>query len=86
MSFRKTALLLAMGMAAMATPLAFADDNDSNQAFAAQVKKMANKDGMVSKKDYMAMAEKRFDMMDKQKKGMLTQDDIMKIFGMNKGQ
>ena len=84
MNLKKTALFLTMGMAAMATPLAFADHIDPN--FSADVKKMANKDGMVTKKDFMAMAEKRFDMMDKQKKGMLTQDDIMHIFGMSKGQ
>ncbi len=35
---------------------------------------------MVTKKDFMKMMEKKFDEMDKGKKGMLSQQDIMQIF------
>jgi hypothetical protein len=45
-----------------------------------QIKSMANKDGMVSKKDFMRMMEKKFDEMDKSKKGMISQQDLMRIF------
>jgi Ca2+-binding EF-hand superfamily protein len=35
---------------------------------------------MVSKKDFMAMMEKRFDMMDKKKIGRISRADVMAIF------
>jgi hypothetical protein len=41
---------------------------------------------MVSKKDFMAMMEKKFDAMDKAKKGMLSTADIMRIFSDKTGQ
>ena len=42
---------------------------------------MANKDGMITKKDFMMLMEKKFDEMDKSKKGMLSVDDVMRIYG-----
>jgi hypothetical protein len=45
------------------------------------VSKMANKEGMVSKKDFMDMMGKKFDEMDKDKKSMLSKDDVVRIFG-----
>ncbi len=53
-----------LGLAALSTPV-FAADGDGMQSFAREVKAMANKDGMVMKKDFMAMMEKKFDAMDK---------------------
>jgi hypothetical protein len=67
-----------LGIAALSMP-ALADHIDAN--FQTAVKQMANKDGMVSKKDFMEMAAKRFDMMDKGKKGMISETDVMHIFG-----
>ena len=64
----------------------FAADGDGPYGWDNQIRKMANKDGMVSKKDFMAMMEKKFDAMDKQKKGMLSTADVMKIFRENTGQ
>jgi hypothetical protein len=73
-----------LGIAALPMP-ALADHIDAN--FQTAVKQMANKDGMVSKKDFMEMAAKRFDMMDKGKKGMISETDVMHIFGRSdKGQ
>jgi hypothetical protein len=84
MNWIRTVVLGSMlGVAALSAPV-FAADGDGMQTFQAEVKKMANKDGMVTKKEFMAMMEKKFDAMDKQKKGMLSADDIMKIF-MDKG-
>jgi hypothetical protein len=40
---------------------------------------MMRKDGMVTKADFMKMMEKRWDMMDKQKKGMMSEKDIGKL-------
>ena len=36
---------------------------------------MANKDGMITKKDFMAMMEKKWNAMDKGNKGMLSAAD-----------
>lgn len=65
---------------------AFAADGDGPYGWDSEVRKMANKDGMITKKDFMAMMEKKFDAMDKQKKGMLSTTDAMKIFRENTGQ
>lgn len=43
--------------------------------------KLANKDGMITKKDSMTMMEKKFDEMDNGKKGMPSVDDVMRIYG-----
>jgi hypothetical protein len=74
-----------LGIAALSSPV-FAADGDA-MANRAEIMKMANKDGMISKKDFMAMMEKKFDEMDKSKKGMLSTDDVMRIYGRpDKGQ
>ena len=74
-----------LGLAALSTPV-LAADGDGMQTFSRQVQSMANRDGMVSKKDFMAMMEKKFDAMDKSKKGMLSTQDIMHIFSDRTGQ
>jgi hypothetical protein len=68
-----------LGIAALSAP-AFAADGDM-MATRAEMMKMANKDGMITKKDFMRMMEKKFDEMDKGKKGMLSVDDVMRIYG-----
>ena len=74
-----------LGIAALSAQVALADDTGLSP-LSSEVKKMANKDGMVTKKDFMAMMEKKFDAMDKGKKGMLSTADIMKIFSDKTGQ
>ena len=86
MNLKKTAMLVVMGMSALAAPIAFGADGDGTQSFQREVKTMANKDGMVSKKDFLAMMEKKFDAMDKAKRGMLSTADIMRIFSDKTGQ
>lgn len=68
-----------LAVAALSAPVALADDTGLSP-FSMEVKKMANKEGMITKKDFMAMMEKRFDAMDKSKKGMIHMNDAMKIF------
>jgi hypothetical protein len=68
-----------LGIAALSAPT-FAADGDM-MATRAEMMKMANKDGMITKKDFMMMMEKKFDEMDKGKKGMLSVDDVMRIYG-----
>jgi len=86
MSFGKTVLLVALGVTTMAAPLAFAADGDAMQSFSREVQTMANKDGMITKKDFMAMMEKKWNAMDKGNKGMLSAADVMRIFSDTKGQ
>jgi hypothetical protein len=63
MQLIKTAKTLALctmlSLAAISAP-AFAADGDAMQSFQREVSTMANKDGMVSKKDFIAMMEKKF--------------------------
>ena len=86
MKLKKTALLIALGMATTAMPLAFAADGDGMQSFRKEMQTMANKEGMISKKDFMAMMEKKWNAMDKSNKGMLSMADVMRIFSDTKGQ
>jgi hypothetical protein len=83
MNLKQTARMLSfgaiLGMAALSAP-ALAADGDM-MASRAEVTKMANKDGMISKKDFMMLMEKKFDEMDKGRKGMLSIDDVMRIYG-----
>ena len=86
MKLKQAAMLVTLGLASMATPLVFAADGDGMQSFRTGVQAMANKDGMISKKDFIAMMEKKFDAMDTRKTGMLSVADIMRIFSDNKAQ
>ena len=86
MNLKKTAMLVTLGMAALSAPLAFAADGDGMQSFRKEMTTMADKDGMVAKKDFMAMMEKKWNAMDKAGKGMLSVADVMRIFSDAKGQ
>ena len=79
------ALATMLSIGALSLP-ALAADGDAMQSFQREVQTMANKDGMVSKKDFLAMMEKKFDAMDKGKKGMLSVADVMRIFSDKTGQ
>jgi hypothetical protein len=89
MQLVKAAKMFAMGaMLSMAaiSATSWAADGDAMQSWMREVTSMANKDGMVSKKDFMAMMEKKFDAMDKARKGMLSTSDVMRIFSDRTGQ
>lgn len=86
MNLRKAALGLALGLTLLSAPSVFAADGDGMVAFRQQMQSMANKDGMISKKDFLAMMETKFDAMDKDRKGMLSIGDLMRIFSDSKGQ
>jgi hypothetical protein len=83
MNLKQTANVLSLavmlGVATLSSP-AVAADGDA-MASRPEIMKMANKEGMISKKDFMMMMEKKFDEMDKAKKGMLSVDDVMRIYG-----
>jgi len=68
-----------LGIAALSASVALADDTGLSP-LTSDLKKMSNKEGMITKKDFMAMMEKRFDAMDKNKKGMIHMTEATKIF------
>lgn len=68
-----------LGIAALSAQVALADDTGLSP-LTSDLKKMSNKEGMITKKDFMAMMEKRFDAMDKSKKGMIHMTEATKIF------
>lgn len=90
MNLTRTATLLMLGVATLAAPLASQAATTTpmtslhpynvEQTFIVEVDKMADKNGMVSKKDFMKMMSKRFDTMDTGKQGMLTKEQLMRIF------
>ena len=89
MTMNRTMKALSFGamlaIAALSAPVALADDTGLTP-FSMEMKKMANKEGMISKKDFMAMMEKKWNAMDKGNKGMLSTADVMRIFSETKGQ
>jgi hypothetical protein len=69
-------------IAALSTPVTFAQGYgtpSSMEPFSKHVRQTANKEGMMTKKDFMEMMEKRWDMMDKDKKGVLHRDFVMRL-------
>jgi Ca2+-binding EF-hand superfamily protein len=86
MNLSKAGIGLALGLTLVSAPLAFAADGDGMVAFREQMQSMANKDGMISRKEFLAMMERKFDAMDKDRKGMLSIGDLMRIFSDSKGQ
>ena len=69
-----------LGIAALSALVALGQSDSGLGPLNSDLKNMANKEGMISKKDFMAMMEKRFDMMDKNKKGMIHMTEATKIF------
>lgn len=96
MNLGKTAVLLTLGMATLAGPLASqsafaaqgttAQPYNIEQTFVVDVQGMADKTGMVSKKHFMDMMSRKFDAMDKSRQGMLSAAQIMRIFSDKTGQ
>jgi len=67
------AAALAAAMFAVVPPLAHAQKGMDN------IKAMdMDKDGMISKPEFMAMMEKMYDSMDKGRKGKLSAEDVAK--------
>jgi Ca2+-binding EF-hand superfamily protein len=67
------ATLLAAATLAAVPPVALAQKSMDN------IKAMdKDKDGMISKAEFMAMMEKAYDDMDKSRKGRLTAEDVAK--------
>jgi len=79
-------LALAMGMAGAqfgASP-AFAGPPDEREVWEMLKKSgMMRSDGMTTKADFVKLMEKRFDAMDKGRKGMLSAQDIAKLLDPN---
>ncbi len=87
---KKLASLLTLWIA-FAAPMAFAQDDQNldprTRARAeAMWKKMADKDGMVSQKQFMDMVAQKWNEMDKSKKGMISASDAARIMLFLSGQ
>lgn len=74
MKASKLATAVALCMSLGLAPAAFAADKGMDM-----IKSMdADKDGMISKAEFVKMMEKHYDAMDKAKKGRLTTEDVAK--------
>jgi hypothetical protein len=75
--FQRMCMLAALGTAVTYMPVAIAQaTTPATQQSMDTMKKMdANKDGMVSKDEYMKFFEAKFDTMDKNKDKMVTQEE-----------
>ena len=83
---KKTAMVLAlaMGLAGAQVGAAFANPPDEREVWEMLKKSsMLRPDGMVTKGDFVKLMEKRFDAMDKGRKGMLTPEEIAKLLDPN---
>jgi hypothetical protein len=69
----------ALGAGALASPVLAGPPDERELIQMIEKAGMMRKDGMVTKADFVKLMEKRFDAMDKQKKGMLSAKDIAKI-------
>ena len=67
------------GSTALATPALAAPPDEREVYEMLQQSAAMRKDGMVSKQEFMRLMEKRFDTMDKDKKGMISAADVAKI-------
>ena len=80
MKFTKLAAALALAMAAGSMQPAFAGAPDERPLWEMLIKSAMNRQGMVTKTDFMKFMEQRFDAMDKGGIGMLTQGEIERLF------
>jgi hypothetical protein len=85
MSIKRTIAALTLALASLSAPLTHAADGDAMQSFQREVQAMANKDGMVSKQEFLTMMGKKWDAMDKSNRRMLPVRDVMRIFSDDKG-
>jgi carbamoylphosphate synthase large subunit len=73
---QRMCVLAAIGAAVIQAPFAFAQSAaDKQQSMDAMKKMDMNKDGMVSKDEYMKFYEAKFETMDKNKDKMVTQEE-----------
>jgi hypothetical protein len=88
MKLSKMATMLAMTIGVAGAQLgassAFANAPDEREVWEMLKKSgMMRADGMVTKSDFVKLMEKRFDTMDKERKGMLSAQDIAKLLDPN---
>ena len=87
MNLRKTAAMLALAAGvggAQFASSALANAPDEREVWEMlKASGMMRADGMVTKTDFVKLMEKRFDAMDKGRKGMLTAAEIAKLLDPN---
>jgi hypothetical protein len=87
MKLRTTAGAIALAIAAVTGSAVFAADSDSTmKGLVAMVDKVVDSNGMVAKKDFMPVLDKRWNQLDKTQTGMISRADLMRIFRDDTGQ
>jgi hypothetical protein len=64
-----------LAIAALSAPVCAADGD------AMAIAKMADKNGMIFKKDFMAIMERKWDEMDKGEKRIFSGNDVLRMYG-----
>lgn len=76
MKLTRLAAALALAMAAGSAQVAFADGPDERPLWEMLIKSAMNRQGKISKADFMKLMEQRFDAMDKERTGTLTAQQL----------
>jgi Ca2+-binding EF-hand superfamily protein len=79
MKVSKLATAVAIGAAVAFSPVVSSYAQQDSKMMQELKKMDVNKDGMVSREEFLKMMGAKFDAMDKDKKGMLSLGDISKI-------
>ena len=79
MKLSKLASAVAVGAAVAFSPVVSTVAQQESKAMMEAKKMDANKDGMISRQEFLNMMAAKFDAMDKDKKGVLSPVDIEKI-------
>jgi Ca2+-binding EF-hand superfamily protein len=79
MKLSKLATAAAIGAAIAFSPVVSTYAQQDSKMMQELKKMDVNKDGMVSREEFLRMMGAKFDAMDKDKKGMLSLGDISKI-------
>jgi hypothetical protein len=80
MKLTKLATVLALGLAAAGAQPALADGPDDRALYEMLMRsEKMRTTGTVTKSDFMKMMEKRFDAMDKGRRGALTAEEIKRL-------
>jgi hypothetical protein len=75
----RACVLAVLGAALVHTPFVAAQSDGDDHSMSTMKKMDTNKDGMVSRDEYMSFYEQKFDAMDKNKDKMVTQEEWLSI-------
>ena len=79
MKLSRLASAIAVGAAVALSPVVATVAQQESKAMTEAKKMDTNKDGMISRQEFLDMMGAKFDAMDKSKKGVLSPADVEKI-------